>query len=159
MCGVRDRALLSICVMVVFASGCSWLESPRPTAGSSSATPWSPDEKGAHGEPSANLGAISGTVMEAGHPIAGCKVRVVKMATYLRLAPEDYPRDEFFEAVAGSAGEFVIRDVPEGTYRMLWAPPGSTNWIRRLSGNPDLVVKAQTMTRLPPLDMRQSPLD
>lgn len=159
MWSVCGRTLLSWWVVAALMSGCSWIEGPRPTAGPSTAAPWRPDGQDAPGQPSANLGAVSGTVLEAGRAAAGCRVRLVKMATYLRLAPEDYPRDEFFEAVAGSAGEFVIRNVPEGTYRMLWAPQGSTNWIRRLSEKPDLVVKAQTMTRLPPLDMRQPPLE
>ncbi len=71
---------------------------------------------------------IQGKVFLKGNPLAKCKVRILGTG------------QQSFESMTNEQGVYTFTNVPYGEYVLYWQPPGSGQWIRRLSENPDITL-------------------
>lgn len=105
-------------------------------------TPGPGADQAASGSPSPSRaeGSVAGALLHAGQGAVGWGIRVVPMARNLgMLAWEEVPGPEF-RAETGAGGQFVIRDVPPGAYRLKWHAPHASHWVKRLRESPDILV-------------------
>ncbi len=106
-----------------------------------------------------HLGSIVGQVLWDGQPAEGCRVKVVQVSRMdsLRLAArllgvseaEAAKETAMEEAVTDATGRYRIEQLVPGEYDIYWKPRGVTNWIRRLSERPDLLILAGEATTYP----------
>ncbi len=99
----------------------------------------------------------AGTSLRRGEPLGGCKVRAVRLEAAgmfggVRMVDEGH-------TVTGRDGNFRFDSLPPGPYKLSWAPPGGTHWIRRLQMEPDFVVELGQETVIEPLEVGVSTLN
>jgi len=107
--------------------------------------------------PAQATSAAVGTILRRGEPLGGCKVRAVRLEAAgmfggVRMVDEGH-------TVTGSDGSFRFDSLPPGPYKLSWAPPGGTHWIRRLQMEPDFVVELGQETVIEPLEVGVSTLN
>jgi hypothetical protein len=105
-------------------------------------------------------GHVEGRILFQKEGVAGCQVKLVRLlesSTFLGMFNEVRQGVEF-HAVTGADGRFTFRDVPCGSYRLLWQPPSGSGWIRRLREKPDARVEAGKSSRIGDIDLAQKPV-
>jgi len=107
--------------------------------------------------PAQATSAAAGTILRRGEPLGGCKVRVVRLEAAgmfggVRMVDEGH-------TVTGSDGSFRFDSLAPGPYKLSWAPPGGTHWIRRLQMEPDFVVELGRESVIEPLEVGVSTLN
>lgn len=88
------------------------------------------------------VGQVEGRVLHRGQPLAGCRVRLVLMESRRGLFGSSYLPTGVLEAATAEDGTYRFEAVPAGWYKLKWAVPGATHWIRFMSPDPDILVEA-----------------
>lgn len=106
--------------------------------------------------PDNSAGRIKGRFISSGNPLASCKVRLVR----LRKDGVKYSKDTNsgarpIEAVTDRRGEYTFNNVPPGMHKLYWKPPMESSWIRRVSMEPDVVVRAGDVAYLDDIETNQ----
>jgi len=99
-----------------------------------------PEHKPAGAKPPARYGAVYGTLMHAGKPLVDCQVVLVPLVDRGDQDSADHGRKRLWTRTDES-GVFWFRNVPPGPYKLYWRPKAQRYWIRRLSMEPDVVVR------------------
>ncbi|HLY72988.1 MAG TPA: carboxypeptidase-like regulatory domain-containing protein [Planctomycetota bacterium] len=108
----------------------------------------------------APTGHVEGRIHFRKEGVVGCQVKLVRLldsSSFLGMFNEVRQGVEF-HAVSDVDGRFTFPDVPCGSYRLLWQPPGNSGWIRRLREKPDAQVEAGQTSRMGDIDLSQKPV-
>lgn len=107
---------------------------------------------GAEGRPSGMsffgaTGRVTGRVVRHDEGIFGVNLKIVNVSRQENLVSKLFgpkvskPEDSVFETESDEFGRFEFKVVPIGEYDLYWKLPGSDNWYRRLSENPDIMIR------------------
>lgn len=115
-----------------------------------------PREAGAAGR-GERAGSLAGVVLARGKPLAGARLRVVRLSgrTLIPGVLEAPPAMEgALESVTGEDGRFLLEAVPPGSYKVWVKPRGEEAWLRRATMIPDVYVPAGERAELSGFDIR-----
>lgn len=88
------------------------------------------------------MGKIKGRFLSKGNPLASCKVRLVKLRKEGLAYYKDTENTQPIEATTDRYGVYTFDNVPPGFHKLYWKPQTESSWIRRVSMEPDVLVKA-----------------
>lgn len=103
-------------------------------------------------------GSAVGQMHWDGKPLANCKVRIAMLGAPRLFGAPGLMHVET-EAVTDTTGRFRFDGLPPGRYKLFWAPPAATHWVRRLRTEPDFEVVAKQETMIEPLEAHVSTLN
>lgn len=103
-------------------------------------------------------GSAVGQMLWDGKPLANCRMRVALLDPPRLFGAPGLIRVET-ESVTDETGHFRFDGLPPGRYKLSWAAPAATHWVRRLRMEPDFEVVANQGTVIEPLEAHVSTLD
>ena len=106
-----------------------------------------------------NMGVINGRFLVNGEPLESCKVRLVKLRKEGETYYKDSANSDSFEAITDKDGVYTFYNVPPGYHKLYWKPLRESSWIRRVSMEPDVVVKAGKIAYLNDIETNQKILN
>lgn len=102
-----------------------------------------------------NMGVVKGRFLFDGAPLESCKVRLVKLRKEGGTYYKDSGNSDSFEAITDKYGIYTFYNVPPGFHKLYWKPPRESSWIRRVSMEPDVAVKAGKIAYLDDIETNQ----
>ncbi|MCZ6692085.1 MAG: carboxypeptidase-like regulatory domain-containing protein [Planctomycetota bacterium] len=102
------------------------------------------------------LGSLKGRLLDAGKPLQGCKVKVVRLdqERFLELFSTWRPLGKFV-TVTDDAGQYTFEELPAGHYKIFWWPSWEDGWIRRIRWEPDVEVEKERTATIAPIESRR----
>lgn len=102
-----------------------------------------------------DFGIVKGQFIQSGQPLSSCKVRLIKLRKEGLVYYKDTDNEEKLEAVTDRNGTYFFNYVSPGFYKLYWKPPLETSWIRRVSMEPDALVKSGDVSNLGEIETNQ----
>lgn len=106
-----------------------------------------------------SLGRVKGRFLQKGKPLPSCKVRVIKLTKEGGAYFKDTESSKSIESITDRYGIYIFEDVPPGLYKLYWKPQMEASWIRRVSMEPDVRVKAGEIAYLDDVETNQKILN
>ena len=106
-----------------------------------------------------SFGRVKGRFLQKGKPLPSCKVRVIKLRKEGLVYYKDTENGKSIESTTDRYGIYLFEDVPPGLYKLYWKPPMETSWIRRVSMEPDVLVKIGEIAYLDDVETNQKILN
>ncbi len=103
-------------------------------------------------------GSAVGQMLWDGKLLANCRLKIALLEAPRLFGASRLIRIET-EAVTDDAGRFRFDGLPPGRYKLFWAAPAATHWVRRLRIEPDFEVVAGQETVIEPLEAHVSTLN
>lgn len=102
-----------------------------------------------------NVGKVKGRFLRKGNPLASCRVRLVKLRKEGVAYYKDIENTRPLEVITDRYGTYLFENVPPGFHKLYWKPPMESSWIRRVSMEPDVLMKAGEVAYLDDIETNQ----
>lgn len=127
-------------------------EEARLVLASPARQPEQPEQLGQLEQILSNLGTVGGRIVRAGEPVPDCQVRLIRVDEETGYVRGDRAPEDVMVTTTDERGRYRFESVAVGWYKLKWAVPGATHWVRFFSTEPDLTVEAGRTTMFRDID-------